>query len=99
MAGRDPSEPRLVVLAGNYREFQFWCWDNDRNPRDPSLIYARDISRLRGIGMARFVTYGTWYMRRDHWEIHAYLTRLERRYQCHEQKPDGMQSETPSPEM
>jgi hypothetical protein len=91
-----PSEPRLVVLAGNYREFQFWCRENERNPRDRNLIYASEMHRLRGLGPIRWISYGTAYMRRDYWEMRQYLTYLERRYQCPEQKPDGTQSETPS---
>jgi hypothetical protein len=91
-----PSEPRLVVLAGNYREFLFWCRENECNPRDRNLIYASDPSRLRGLGPVRWISYGTAYLRRDYWEMREYLTYLERRYQCPEQKPDGTQSETPS---
>jgi hypothetical protein len=93
-----PSEPRLVVLAGNYREFQFWCYENERNPRDRNLIYASEWYRLRGLGPVRYITYGTWYMRRDAWEMKSYLEYLERRYQCPEQKRDGTQSVIPSPE-
>jgi hypothetical protein len=96
MAGRDPSEPRLVVLAGNFREFQFWCRENNRNPRDRNLIYASEMHRLQGLGKVRYITYGTWYLRRDAFEIHEYLIYLVRRQECLEQKPDGMQSETPS---
>lgn len=91
-----PSEPRLVVLAGNFREFQFWCRENNRNPRDRNLIYASEMHRLRGLGPIRWVSYGTAYMRRDFLEMREYLTYMERRYQCPEQKPDGMQSGTPS---
>jgi hypothetical protein len=91
-----PSEPRLVVLAGNYREFLFWCRENERNPRDRSLIYPSDWWRLRGLGPIRVIRYGTWYMRRDIARIEETIYILERRYQCPEQKPDGTQSETPS---
>uniref|UniRef100_A0AAU3IC52 Uncharacterized protein n=1 Tax=Streptomyces sp. NBC_01393 TaxID=2903851 RepID=A0AAU3IC52_9ACTN len=91
-------ERRLVVLAGNYREFTYWCHENGRNPRDRNLIYASEISRIRGLGPIRYITYGTWYMRRDSLEMHTYLIHLERRYPCPEQKPDGTPSATPSQE-
>jgi hypothetical protein len=94
----DRSEPRLVVLAGNFREFQFWCRENERNPRDRNLIYASEFHRLRGLGKVRYITYGTWYWRRDAWEIKNYLDYLVRREQCPEQRPGGTPLATPSPE-
>jgi hypothetical protein len=70
-----------VVLAGNYREFLFWCRENERNPRDRNLIYASEPQRIRGLGPIRFITYGTWYLRRDAWEMRGDLEHLEKRYQ------------------
>lgn len=81
MATSDPSDRLLVVLAGNYREFQFWCHENERNPRDRNLIYASEMHRLQGLGPIRFIRYGTWYMRRDADEILAYLKYREKREQ------------------
>jgi hypothetical protein len=74
-----PSDRRLVVLAGNYREFIHWCYENERNPRDRNLIYASEMYRLRGLGPVRYITYGTWYMRRDAYEMADYLKYLEER--------------------
>jgi hypothetical protein len=88
-----------VVLAGNYREFLFWCRENNRNPRDRNLIYARELHHIRGLGKIKFVTYGTWAQRGPRaWEMYDYLKYLERREQCPEQKPDGTPSVIPSPE-
>jgi hypothetical protein len=71
-----------VVLAGNYREFLFWCRENNRNPRDRNLIYASEMHRLRGLGPIRFITYGTWADRGPRaWEMYDYLEHLEKRYQ------------------
>jgi hypothetical protein len=77
-----PSEPRLVVLAGNYREFLFWCRENNRNPRDQNLIYASEMHRIRGLGHIRVLTYGTWADRGPQaWEMYDYLKHVEKRYQ------------------
>jgi hypothetical protein len=82
MATSAPSDPRLVVLAGNYREFLFWCRENNRNPRDRNLIYASEMHRLMGLGPIRLVTYGTWADRGPRaWEMYDYLKYLEERYQ------------------
>jgi hypothetical protein len=73
-----------VVLAGNFREFQFWCRENNRNPHDRNLIYASEMSRVRGLGAIRVVTYGTWVHRRDAFEMLDYLRRIKRRYAASE---------------
>lgn len=73
MGGKEVSDRRTVVLAGSYQQFRAWCLDNDRNPRDPSLIYASGMHRIRGLRDFDYVVYGTWYARRDALEIHSLL--------------------------
>jgi hypothetical protein len=65
-----PSEPRLVVLAGNYREFLFWCRENDRNPRDWNLTYVEQAYKLRGMHGFDYTIYGTFWDRRDSQDIY-----------------------------
>jgi hypothetical protein len=69
-----------VVLARNFREFHFWCQENEVSPRDPSVIYASEMSRILGLGNIRVVTYGTWFHRRDAYEMLIYLRTVESRY-------------------
>jgi hypothetical protein len=79
-----------VVLAGNFREFKFWCMENNVNPRDRNVIYASEPHRIRGLGPIRYVLYGTWYSRRDAWEMLDYLKHLEKRYQNETSESQGL---------
>jgi hypothetical protein len=80
MAGRDPSDtPLVVVLAGNYREFEFWCREIKISPRDRSVLFASGMHRIQGLGKIRYFTYGSWYMRQDGSELLHYLRYLEGR--------------------
>jgi hypothetical protein len=79
MAGKADSEI-TVVLAGNYREFLRWCQENEVNPRDRSVVYASDVSRVRGLGLIRVETYGAWHRRQDGYDIFFYLRAVEKRY-------------------
>jgi hypothetical protein len=79
MAGREASDVKTVVLAGNYREFQFWCRENDRNPRDRNLVFATEPRHIRGLGKVHVVRYGTYYMNPRGPEMSVYLRYLEGR--------------------
>lgn len=58
----------VLVLAGNATQFRAWCMDRDLNPRDKTVVYARDIQSLRGLPLreapVEVVTTGSW---GDHW--------------------------------
>lgn len=56
---------KLVVIAGNHRQFQNWAYENRVNPND--AIYVSDEYRLRGYRIKPFqvIRYGTYYERPD----------------------------------
>lgn len=64
-----PTDRRTLVFAGNYREFEFWCRENGRHPRDRNLIYASEWYRLQGLSDLDVVYYGTYDLRRDYFQI------------------------------
>lgn len=80
MAMSEPSEHLLVVLAGNYREFLFWCRENERNPSDRNLKYVDQAYKLQGMSGFDHIIYGTFWDRRDSLEIYSAMrARLEKR--------------------
>lgn len=71
-AGRDPlaSLRYIYVVAGNYREFMFWCKENKVRRNDQRVHFISDFSRLMGVRIEehkgdRVVLYGTYESRMD----------------------------------
>jgi hypothetical protein len=42
------SEPLTAVVCRTYQQFRAWCYDNNRNPRDPSLRLVMEEQHARG---------------------------------------------------
>jgi hypothetical protein len=38
----------IAVVCRNYTQFRNWCYDNHRNPRDPSLRLVTEEHHVRG---------------------------------------------------
>jgi hypothetical protein len=71
---------KRIVIAGNYRQFCQWCSENQVYRRDPNVIFAGSIQRLRGIaGPVEVVRYGTWAYRTDITEIEANIAYIQER--------------------
>ena len=41
-------QPLTAVVCRNHAQFRAWCYDNDRNPRDPSLQLVLEEQHARG---------------------------------------------------
>ena len=42
-------QPQLTaIVCRSHRQFRNWCYDNDRNPRDPSLRLILEERHARG---------------------------------------------------
>jgi len=66
---------RIYVIAGNYREFIYWCKDNRLSRNDPMVRYVSDFSKLMGAIIEeskgdKVVLYGTYESRMD-WPLMA----------------------------
>ena len=56
---------RPIVVAGNYREFLNWCFDNQIDPRE--ALYVSEFHVLKGMTLkaSQIFRTGTFYMRDD----------------------------------
>jgi hypothetical protein len=57
---------KILVIAGNYREFEYWCGMHRINPKhsDPFKYYNYPSS-IKGLKLSDVIRYGTWYNRVD----------------------------------
>lgn len=70
----DPNKPLTVIVAGNYPEFNHWCYVHGANPRSRDLLYVRDVAVLAGINRPLDIKYvGTYQKRSDLHEINQAL--------------------------
>lgn len=65
----------IYVIAGNYREFIYWCRDNHLRREDRRVHYVHDFSKLLGVIIEeskgdKVVLYGTYESRMD-WPLMA----------------------------
>lgn len=42
------SQHLTAVVCRNHQQFRAWCYDNDRDPRDPSLCPVTEEQHARG---------------------------------------------------
>jgi hypothetical protein len=70
-------EQMTVVFAGSYRQFRQWCWQHQRSPLEPGLVYAAHVSRVRGRHGATVIRVGTYYERPDYDEMERELRWIE----------------------
>ncbi|MEW1630857.1 hypothetical protein AB0387_26285 [Streptomyces sp. NPDC089173] len=68
----DPDLRPVHVIAATVRDFEAWCWDNQRRPRDPKVRHVTRPEQLRGIRQQR-VELGRGYGRLPHWPELAYI--------------------------
>ena len=71
------SSERIVVLAGNLREFHAWCHATGHSPRERGVKYATGPHTLHALDRARVVRYGTWQERPDSQDLQKAANRLE----------------------
>lgn len=61
-ATRPRVRPYTVVVTGHPQVFDRWCWENNRNPRDRTIIRIYDLHsaeiKLMGIGDFELVVLG-----------------------------------------
>jgi hypothetical protein len=69
----------IAVIAGNMRQFEDWCRENNRHPRDPELLWVSSPEKLRGRFNLTFVWYGLWYERRDADELREIVYYMQQR--------------------
>lgn len=62
----DPDLRPVHVVAETVRDFEAWCQDNQRRPRDPKVRHVTRPEQLRGIRQQR-VELGRGYERLPHW--------------------------------
>lgn len=70
----DPDLRPVHVIAATVRDFEAWCRDNQRRPRDPKVRHVTRPEQLRGIRQER-VELGRGYGRLPHWPELAKLIR------------------------
>lgn len=60
-----------VIIAGNYRQFLNWCYENKINAHSRDVLYVSDFHSLKGLRLKKEQVHyiGTWYERRDINEI------------------------------
>ena len=57
---------RILVLCGNYREFEYWCGIHGVNPKHPDpFVYYTEPDKIRGLRFSSVIRDGTWYNRDD----------------------------------
>lgn len=75
LAGQmDPDLRPVHVIAATVRDFEAWCRDNQRRPRDPKVRHVTRPEQLRGVRQQR-VELGRGYGRLPHWPELAKLIR------------------------
>jgi hypothetical protein len=67
---------RTAVLAGTYRQFLDWCREHKVSPDSDLVFDVTSPSSLRGRSNVELVRIGTWYERRDLWEIEEQIAFL-----------------------
>jgi hypothetical protein len=67
----------ILVVAGDYRQFVYWCRQNEINPRGREAVYVSELRQLMGRRGNPYVTVGTYYARRDWGRIHEELRVIE----------------------
>lgn len=68
---------RVIVLAGNFEEFQRYLHDN--GVEEHVAIYAESPDKIAGIEADALADYGTAYMRKDYEKLREFaLTRIKR---------------------
>ncbi|WP_103512880.1 hypothetical protein [Streptomyces sp. SM13] len=70
----DPDLRPVHVAAATVRDFEEWCRDNQRRPRDPKVRHVTRPKQLRGIRQQR-IELGRGYGRLPHWPELARLIR------------------------
>jgi hypothetical protein len=60
---------KIYVIAGNAKEFNFWCNENKVSPHSPLVSYVHDVNCLRGLRNPRIEVYGTYRARKDKEEL------------------------------
>ncbi|WP_432077847.1 hypothetical protein [Streptomyces sp. YPW6] len=70
----DPDLRPVHVIAATVRDFEEWCRDNQRRPRDPKVRHVTRPEQLRGLRHQR-VELGRGYGRLPHWPELAKLIR------------------------
>lgn len=67
---------KIFVVAGNYRQFCFWCDENKISKNSPLVSYIDEsygIYKMQGISNPNVVYYGTYYKRNDIEEIELFI--------------------------
>ena len=78
---RNPA--RTVVLARNLQAFHAWCREQQRSPRDRTLLYASGPHALHGLTPGvEIVRYGNWSDRPDGRSLEEAVARLEHGTTC-----------------
>lgn len=70
----DPDLRPVHVITATVRDFEEWCRDNQRRPRDPKVRHVTRPEQLRGVRQQR-VELGRGYGRLPHWPELAKLIR------------------------
>lgn len=72
---RRPPAGLIYVIAGNVTQFRYWCqFIAEVSPRSPAVRYVSEPYRLMGLRIRasagdRVAFYGTYYERKDWYEI------------------------------
>ena len=68
----------ILVIAGNYRQFVYWCREHEISPSDTKRVrYVSEPHVVLGRHGNPYVTVGTFYGRRDMSEIYRELRIIE----------------------
>ncbi|MEU3432389.1 hypothetical protein [Streptomyces sp. NPDC006863] len=70
----DPDLRPVHVIAATVRDFEAWCQDNQRRPRDPKVRHVTRPEQLRGVRQQR-VELGRGYGLLPHWPELARIIR------------------------
>ena len=66
---------RTFVIANGFSQFRSWCRENKVSPDSPLVCYIADgeADKLRGIRNPTVVYYGTYYERKDFFDIKEFV--------------------------
>ena len=53
-----PPQNLTGIVVDTYEQFRRWCYDNNRNPRDPSLRMIQDVRHAQGYWFDQIIELG-----------------------------------------
>lgn len=68
----------IYVIAYDYVQFLEYCRLNKINPYSHLIVYVRDVKQIVGVVNPEVVYYGTWYDRKDIYDLKEMIRLMTR---------------------